>query len=94
MISGKKILPSAEELTERFLKRTEFITDPHNTSLLFVFFAQHVTHCFFKTDYKTHSGMTWGQHAMDSSHIYGQGVDRENKLRTLKDGKMKSQVSW
>ena len=26
------------------------------------------------------------------SHIYGQGVERENQLRTFKDGKMKSQV--
>ena len=92
MISGKKVPPSAEELAEKFLKRTEFITDPQNTSLLFTFFAQHFTHCFFKTEYHRHSGMTWGRHGVDSSHIYGQGGERESKLRTSKDGKMKSQV--
>ena len=94
MISGKKVPPSAEELAERFLKRTEFITDPQNTSLLFTFFAQHFTHCFFKTDYPRDPGMQWGRHGVDSSHIYGQGVERESKLRTFKDGKMKSQVNF
>ena len=92
LILGKKVLPSAEEIAEKFLKRTEFITDPQNTSVLFAFFAQHFTHNFFKTDFDKGPGMQWGRHGIDASHIYGQGVERENKLRTLKDGKMKSQV--
>ena len=92
-MSGKKTLPSAEELAEKFLKRKEFITDHTNTSLLFMFFAQHFTHEFFKTEYHS-PGFTWGRHGVDVSHIYGQGVERENQLRTFKDGKMKSQVLY
>ena len=55
---GKKELPSAEELAEKFLKRKEFCTDHMNTSLLFVFFAQHFTHEFFKTIYGN-PAFTW-----------------------------------
>ena len=93
---GKKELPSAEELAEKFLKRKEFRTDHMNTSLLFVFFAQHFTHEFFKTVYGN-PAFTWGRHGVDVTHIYGQGVERENILRSFKDGNMKSQVrleSW
>lgn len=63
-----------------------------NTSLLFVFFAQHFTHNFFKTTYDS-PALTWGRQGVDVTHIYGQGVDRENKLRSFKDGKLKSQVN-
>ena len=91
-LSGDKVPPSAEEVAEKFLKRREFITDHRNTSLLFVFFAQHFTHQFFKTEYGD-PAFTWGHHGVDVSHIYGQGVERENRLRTFKDGKLKSQVS-
>ena len=92
-MSGKKVPPSAEEIAEKILKRREFVTDHRNTSLLFVFFAQHFTHQFFKTDYKS-PALTWGRHGIDVSHIYGQGVERENRLRTFKDGKLKSQVRF
>ena len=91
-MTGKKEPPSAEELAEKFLKRREFITDHTNTSLLFIFFAQHFTHEFFKTEYGS-PGFTWGRHGVDVSHIYGQGVERESQLRTFKDGKLKSQVN-
>ena len=64
-----------------------------NTSLLFMFFAQHFTHQFFKTEYKKSPGLTWGRNGIDLSHIYGQGIETENILRTFKDGKLKSQVS-
>ena len=89
-ITGKKEPPSAEEIAEKFLKRWEFITDDTNTSLLFMFFAQHFTHEFFKTEYGN-PGFTWGRHGVDVSHIYGQGVERESQLRTFQDGKLKSQ---
>ena len=93
MIVGKKNPPTPEELAEKFLKRQEFIPDHMNTSLLFMFFAQHFTHQFFKTEYKKSAGRTWGRNGIDMSHIYGQGVETENILRTFKDGKLKSQVS-
>ena len=93
MIVGKKNPPTPEELAEKFLKRREFIPDHMNTSLLFMFFAQHFTHQFFKTEYKKSAGLTWGRNGIDMSHIYGQGVETENILRTFKDGKLKSQVS-
>ena len=89
--AGKKVPPTAEELAEKFLKRREFITDHMNTSLLFMFFAQHFTHQFFKRNINN-PAFTWGRHGVDVSHIYGQGIERENKLRSFKDGKLKSQV--
>ena len=56
-----------------------------------MFFAQHFTHQFFTTVYGD-PAFTWGRHGVVVSHIYGQGIERENKLRTFKDGKLKSQV--
>ena len=64
-----------------------------NTSALFAFFAQHFTHQFFKTDLEKGPEFTWGQHGIDLSNTYGQGIERENMLRTRKDGKLKSQAS-
>ena len=92
-MTGKKHPPTPEELAEKFLKRQEFIPDHMNTSPLFIYFAQHFTHQFFKTEYKKSPGLTWGRHGIDVSHIYGQDIERENRLRTFKDGKLKSQVS-
>ena len=90
--AGKETLPSPEEVAEKFLKRKEFLTDHANTSLLFMSFAQHFTHMFFKTEYKSPE-LTWGRHGIDVTNIYGQGIERENQLRSFKDGKLKSQVS-
>ena len=84
-------LPSAEELANKFLKRGKFKTDHTNTSWLFMFFAQHFTHEFFKTIYHK-PAFSWGNHGVDVSHIYGQDVERQNKLRSFEDGKLKSQV--
>ena len=63
-----------------------------NTSLLFMFFALHHSHVFLKTDF-ANPWFTWGQQGVDVTHIYGQGLERENQLRSFKDGKLKSQVS-
>ena len=93
LITGKKELPSPEEVAERLFKRKEFIPDPMNTSALFAFFAQHFTHMFFKTDYYKGPGYTWGRHGVDVSNTYGHDLERENMLRAHKDGKLKSQVS-
>ena len=82
--------PTPEVLAEKFLKRRVFIPDHTNTSLLFMFFAQHFTHQFFKTEYEKSPGLTRGRNGIDVSHIilYGQGVERENILWTFKDGKL------
>ena len=58
-----------------------------------MYFAQHFTHQFFKTEYWKSPALTCGRNGVDVSHIYGNNVDTENKLRTMKDGKLKSQVS-
>ncbi|MBN3302333.1 PGH2 synthase, partial [Amia calva] len=63
---------------------------PQGTSLMFAFFAQHFTHQFFKTDMKKGPSFTRGLgHGVDLSHIYGEGLERQYKLRLLKDGKLK-----
>ena len=93
LTTGKKELPSPDEIAERIFKRNEFIPDPMNTSALFAFFAQHFTHMFFKTEYEKGPGYTWGQHGLDLSNTYGHDLERENALRAHKDGKLKSQVS-
>ncbi len=80
-------------MLEKFFKRREFSPCPENTSVLFAFFAQHFTHQFFKTDYYEKSAAhTWGHHGVDVSSLYGNDVERENWLRSFKDGKLKSQV--
>nr|AAF93168.1 cyclooxygenase [Gersemia fruticosa] len=90
-VAGKKELPPAEEVANKFLKRGKFKTDHTSTSWLFMFFAQHFTHEFFKTIYHS-PAFTWGNHGVDVSHIYGQDMERQNKLRSFEDGKLKSQT--
>lgn len=90
--AGKKMLPDAKTIVDKFLTRQEFKPDPLNSSVLFPFFAQHFTHQFFKTDLTKGPGFTWGNHGVDVSHIYGKNLAAENALRTFKDGKMKTQV--
>ena len=63
-----------------------------NTSLLFMYFALHHSHIFLKTDF-VNPWFTWGQQGVDVTHIYGQGLERENRLRSFKGGKLISQVS-
>jgi len=91
--SGKKELPDSKEIVEKFLLRRKFIPDPQGTNMMFAFFAQHFTHQFFKTDHKRGPAFTKGLgHGVDLSHIYGETLDRQHKLRLFKDGKMKYQV--
>ncbi|XP_008070969.1 prostaglandin G/H synthase 2 [Carlito syrichta] len=92
-VKGKKQLPDSKEIVEKFLLRREFIPDPQGTNVMFAFFAQHFTHQFFKTDHKQGPAFTKGLgHGVDLSHIYGETLDRQHKLRLFKDGKMKYQV--
>ncbi|XP_041126949.1 prostaglandin G/H synthase 2-like [Polyodon spathula] len=92
-VAGKKTLPDAKLIVEKFLLRKRFIPDPQGTNLMFAFFAQHFTHQFFKTDHKKGPAFTSATgHGVDLTHIYGQTLDRQHKLRLQKDGKMKYQM--
>ncbi|KAK3600354.1 hypothetical protein CHS0354_015951 [Potamilus streckersoni] len=90
-IWGKKTLPDAKLIVDKLFTRDKFIPDPTGSNGLFVFFAQHFTHQFFKTDFKRGPGFQWGGHGVDVSHIYGQDKGVENVLRSFKDGKLRTQ---
>nr|XP_056700482.1 prostaglandin G/H synthase 2 [Euleptes europaea] len=92
-VKGKKELPDSQIIVEKFLLRRKFIPDPQGTNIMFTFFAQHFTHQYFKTDH--HKGPAFTKalgHGVDLSHIYGETLDRQLKLRLLKDGKLKYQM--
>ncbi|XP_075944423.1 prostaglandin G/H synthase 2 isoform X2 [Anarhichas minor] len=92
-VVGKKELPDAKLLAEKLLMRRQFIPDPQGTSLMFAFFAQHFTHQFFKSDMKKGPAFTVAKgHGVDLNHIYGDCLERQHKLRLLKDGKLKYQI--
>ncbi|MFT7809070.1 prostaglandin G/H synthase 2 [Arapaima gigas] len=92
-VAGKKTLPDPKLVVEKFLLRKSFIPDPQGTSLMFAFFAQHFTHQFFKSDLKRGAAFTRSLgHGVDLSHIYGETLEKQHKLRLFKDGKLKYQV--
>uniref|UniRef100_A0AAQ4QRN2 Prostaglandin G/H synthase 2 n=1 Tax=Gasterosteus aculeatus aculeatus TaxID=481459 RepID=A0AAQ4QRN2_GASAC len=87
-VVGKKELPDAKLLAEKLLMRRQFIPDPQGSSLMFAFFAQHFTHQFFKSDMKKGPAFTVAKgHGVDLSHVYGDSLERQHKLRLLKDVK-------
>ncbi|XP_003978482.1 prostaglandin G/H synthase 2 [Takifugu rubripes] len=92
-VAGKKELPDSKLLAEKVLMRRQFIPDPQRTNLMFAFFAQHFTHQFFKSDMKKGPAFTVAKgHGVDLSHIYGDNLERQHKLRLFKDGKLKYQI--
>ncbi|XP_048845948.1 prostaglandin G/H synthase 2-like [Brienomyrus brachyistius] len=92
-VSGKVELPDPKLLVEKVLLRRNFIPDPQGTSLTFAFFAQHFTHQFFKSDMAKGAAFTKSLgHGVDLTHIYGDTLERQHKLRLFKDGKLKFQV--
>nr|XP_033817250.1 prostaglandin G/H synthase 2 [Geotrypetes seraphini] len=92
-VKGKKELPDAKVVVEKFLLRRKFIPDPQGTNIMFAFFAQHFTHQFFKTDAKRGAAFTKALgHGVDLNHVYGETLDRQHKLRLFKDGKLKYQM--
>ncbi|XP_077440611.1 prostaglandin G/H synthase 2 [Vanacampus margaritifer] len=92
-VAGKKELPDVKLLAETLLIRRKFIPDPQGTSLMFAFFAQHFTHQFFKSDMKRGPAFTVAKgHGVDLSHIYGDNLERQRKLRLFKDGKLQYQM--
>uniref|UniRef100_A0A8C5HYZ0 Prostaglandin G/H synthase 2 n=1 Tax=Gouania willdenowi TaxID=441366 RepID=A0A8C5HYZ0_GOUWI len=81
-----------QKLPETF-NTEQFIPDPQGTSLMFAFFAQHFTHQFFKSDLKRGPAFTQALgHGVDLSHIYGDNLEKQHKLRLFKDGKLKYQI--
>uniref|UniRef100_A0A3B3TA69 Prostaglandin G/H synthase 2 n=2 Tax=Paramormyrops kingsleyae TaxID=1676925 RepID=A0A3B3TA69_9TELE len=92
-VLGKVELPEAKLVVEKVLLRRHFIPDPQGTSLMFAFFAQHFTHQFFKSDMAKGPAFTKSLgHGVDLTHIYGDTLERQHKLRLFKDGKLKFQV--
>lgn len=92
-VKGKRELPDPDELANKLMLRRKFRPEPRGTNLMFGFFAQHFTHQFFKTNHKIGSEFTLALgHGVDAAHIYGYSMDRQLKLRLLKDGKLKYQV--
>ncbi|NWI09552.1 PGH1 synthase, partial [Crypturellus soui] len=90
---GRKQLPDAQLLAERFLLRRKFEAAPQGTNLMFAFFAQHFTHQFFKTSGKMGRGFTKALgHGVDLGHLYGDNLQRQHQLRLFRDGKLKFQV--
>jgi len=91
-VAGKSEMPDIDMMIEKFFRRRKFVAEPTGTNVLFGFFAQFFTHQFFKTDFKKGPGYQWGNHGVDCSNIYGRNRSEELKLRTMKGGKMKTQV--
>ncbi|KAJ8270309.1 hypothetical protein GJAV_G00112790 [Gymnothorax javanicus] len=92
-VAGKMTLPDPKEIVEKVLLRRHFIPDPQGTNMMFAFFAQHFTHQFFKSDFKKGPGFTKALgHGVDLTHIYGETLEKQHKLRLFKDGKLKYQV--
>ncbi|XP_066533813.1 prostaglandin G/H synthase 2a [Hoplias malabaricus] len=90
---GTTALPAAKDVVQKVLLRKRFTPDPQGTSLMFAFFAQHFTHQFFKSDLKKGPAFTKSLgHGVDLSHIYGETLEKQHKLRLFKDGKLKYQV--
>ncbi|KAG5847396.1 prostaglandin G/H synthase 2a [Anguilla anguilla] len=92
-VAGRTTLPDAKMIVEKLLLRKRFIPDPQGSNMMFAFFAQHFTHQFFKSDMKKGPAFTKALgHGVDLSHIYGETLERQRKLRLFKDGKLKYQV--
>uniref|UniRef100_A0A287DFI7 Prostaglandin-endoperoxide synthase n=1 Tax=Ictidomys tridecemlineatus TaxID=43179 RepID=A0A287DFI7_ICTTR len=92
-VKGKKELSDSKEVFENVLLRRKFLPDPQGTNMMFAFFAQHFTHQILKSDRNPGPAFTTGLgHRLYLSHVYGETLDRQHKLRLFKDRKLKYQV--
>lgn len=57
---GPKEYPDVDVLIKKVFLRREFIPEPHDTNILFQYYAQHFTHQFFRTDYEKGPQLTKG----------------------------------
>jgi len=91
-VVGAKTLPPVESIVALF-KRKSFKPNPLKSNSLFPFYAQFLTHQFFRID-REHGPKftkTWA-HGVDLTQLYGNDLITQTNLRALKDGKMKYQV--
>nr|ADB65785.1 cyclooxygenase [Caprella sp. KV-2010a] len=91
-VKGVKELPNLDLLMKKVFARKEFIPDPHDTNLLFQYYAQHFTHQFFRTNYTMCPQFTKGNGGVDVSNIYGLTEQHRRAIRMNSDGKLKYQV--
>ncbi|KAK8726704.1 hypothetical protein OTU49_010007 [Cherax quadricarinatus] len=91
-IKGPKEYPDVDMLIKKVFMRREFIPEPHDTNVLFQYYAQHFTHQFFRTDYKKGPQLTKGSGGVDVSNIYGLTEQDRQALRSRVDGKLRTQV--
>ncbi|XP_039254186.2 prostaglandin G/H synthase 2-like [Styela clava] len=90
-VVGPKEYPDVYKLVEEVFTRTEFKPCPRGTSLSLPLYGQHFTHQGFKS-VPSDDTLTWGQHTLDMSHLYGETLGKQLALRSMKGGKMKTQI--
>nr|ADB65786.1 cyclooxygenase [Gammarus sp. KV-2010a] len=91
-VAGKKELPDLDMLIQKVFVRRQFLPEPHDTNLLFQYYAQHFTHQFFRTNYTKGPQFTKGNGGVDVSNIYGLTERQRRALRSNVDGKLKFQI--
>lgn len=92
-IKGHKDYPDIDVLIEKVFRRSKFIPEPQNSNVLFLYYAQHFTHQFFRTaDSKNAPQLTNGTGGVDGSHIYGLTESDRQAFRSRVNGKLRTQV--
>lgn len=91
-VKGPKEMPNVDELIKKVFMRKEFIPEPHQSNVLFQYYAQHFTHQFFRTDYNKGPQLTKGTGGVDVSNIYGLTENDRQALRSRVNGKLRTQV--
>lgn len=91
-VKGHKEYPDVDTLIKKIFLRKQFIPEPHDTNILFQYYAQHFTHQFFWTDYEKGPQLTKGNGGVDVSNIYGLKEQDRRGLRSGHRGKLLTQV--
>lgn len=88
--TGTEDLPSAKEVADLFRRGDNEIKST-DTSVTFVFFAQWFTDSFLRTD-RTNLDKNTSPHEIDLCQIYGLSAEKTKRLRSRRDGRLKSQL--